>query len=152
MSRRLGGRVANAVAAWATVGEQRCYFRSRAELRHAQRLEMLRKSGAIVSWEHEPKRFDFPEIRRGVTSYLPDFRVVYPDGRVEWHEVKGWMDPRSRVALTRMAKYYPDETVIVNGFRWPLRLRWRSPRSRGRRPTGPAGFIPEHKSRLRRKA
>ncbi len=107
------GRVLRAVADWQTVGAQRVYFRSRAEHRHAAHLEMLRAAGVITAWEHEPLRFDFAGIRRGTTSYLPDFRVTYPDGRVEYHEVKGWLDPKSRTQLTRMAKYHPGVTVVL---------------------------------------
>ena len=116
--RRIGGRVGAAQPGWHVVGGQRIYFRSKAELRHAQRLEWQRTAGVVASWEHEPRRFDFP-IKRGNNSYLPDFRVVYPDGRVEWHEVKGWLDPASKVKLRRMAKFYPDEVLRVIGARWP---------------------------------
>lgn len=113
-ARHVGGRAGAAVAGWAVIGGQRIYFRSRRERRYAEHLEMLRQAGAITSWEHEPRRFEFP-LRRGTNSYLPDFRVVFADGRVEWHEVKGWMDGRSRVALERMLRHYPDEVVLVNG-------------------------------------
>lgn len=74
--------------------------------------------GHIVSWEYEKHTFWFEAIRRGVRSYVPDFRVVLPDGSHEWHEVKGWMDPKSQTKLKRMAKYYPEETVIVVGADW----------------------------------
>ena len=110
--RRVGGRVANAQAGWHEVGGRRVYFRSQLELRHAQLLEMQARAG-LLTWEHEPKRFDFP--CRG-PGYLPDFRVTYPD-RVVWHETKGYLDPASITKLVRMARYYPEETVVLVGAR-----------------------------------
>lgn len=110
---RRAGRALVAVAGWHTVGEQRVYFRSKAEHRHALHLEMLRRAGVIAKWEHEPERFDFAGIRRGTTSYLPDFRVTYADGRVEYHEVKGWLDPKSKTQLARMKRYHPSVRVVL---------------------------------------
>ena len=67
----------------------------------------------ILEWEHEPDTFWFDKIKRGVRSYLPDFKVIYPGDRIEYHEVKGYMDSRSVTKLRRMAKYYPNVKVIV---------------------------------------
>lgn len=100
-------------AAWRTHGGQRCFFRSRWEANYAAYLEWLRSIGQIQSWEHEPHTFWFEGIRRGVVSYLPDFRVTNPNGSIEWHEVKGWMDARSKTTIARMAKYHPSEKLVV---------------------------------------
>ena len=66
----------------------------------------------VVSWDYEPKTFYFP-VRRGNYQYTPDFFVSFVDGRVEWHEVKGWMDNNSKVKLKRFAKYFPDEVLVL---------------------------------------
>ena len=100
-------------AGWHFIGKHRKYYRSRWEANYARYLEWRRARGEIQSWEHEPKVFWFEGIRRGVCSYKPDFRVVERDGTAVWHEVKGWMDARSRTTLNRMRKYFPDEIVIV---------------------------------------
>lgn len=100
-------------AGWREIGGYRKYYRSRWEANYARYLEWLRERGEIRSWQHEPKTFWFDAIRRGVRSYLPDFLVVENSGEEVWHEVKGWMDQRSRTTLKRMAKYYPGERVIV---------------------------------------
>lgn len=113
------GRYLNAKAGWHVIGEQRVYFRSQKERRHAEHLETLRRAGVITEWTHEPHRFDFPGIRRGTTSYLPDFRVTYPDGRIEYHEVKGWLDPKSKTQLRRMAKYHPGIVLRLFGAKMP---------------------------------
>lgn len=94
------------------------YFRSSWEANYARYLNLLVEKGHIVSWEYEAQTFWFEAIRRGTRSYLPDFRVLFPDGHHEWHEVKGWMDPKSQTKLKRMAKYYPNEIVHVIGSEW----------------------------------
>jgi hypothetical protein len=66
----------------------------------------------IDGWEYEPKTFWFKEIKRGVRSYVPDFKV-WKDGEYWWEEVKGWMDSKSKTKLKRMAKYYPDEKIEI---------------------------------------
>lgn len=74
---------------------------------------MLVQQGQIVSWEFEPKTFVFVGVTRGQLTYTPDFRVTENDGRQIWHEVKGWMDAKSKAKLKRFAKFYPDENLIV---------------------------------------
>jgi len=100
-------------AGWREIGDQRCYFRSRWEANYGRYLEWLRSIGEITSWEHEAQTFWFKGIKRGVVSYLPDFKVTNPSGSIEWHEVKGWMDSRSKTTIARMAKYHPSEKLIV---------------------------------------
>lgn len=106
-------RTGKKAAAWRVVGGQRAFFRSRWEANYARWLELLRASGKITRWEHEPETFWFEGIRRGTCSYLPDFRVTRPDGSVEFHEVKGRMTSRSRTAIARMAKYHPTVRLLV---------------------------------------
>jgi len=88
------------------------YVRSRWEANYARYLQWLEDQGQIVGWDYEPRTFDFP-VKRGIRSYTPDFRVDAADDTYEWHEVKGYMDDRSRVKLDRFRKYYPDEPPIV---------------------------------------
>jgi hypothetical protein len=94
------------------------YVRSSWEANYARYLNLLLQRTEIVSWRYEAHTFWFEEIKRGTRSYTPDFEVTYPDGRREWHEVKGWMDPKSATRLARMAKYFPDQVVRVIGQDW----------------------------------
>jgi len=103
---------------WRVVGGKRIFFRSKAEHNYAVYLQFLLEQGEIKSWEHEPKTFWFLNIKRGVRSYLPDFLIVNRDGSEEYHEVKGWMDPKSRTKIKRMAKYYPDVVLRVIDSKW----------------------------------
>ena len=103
-------------AGWREIGGKRCYFRSRWEANYARYLQCLVEIKQIKNWEHEPKTFWFEGVKRGSVSYLPDFRVTENDGSVAYHEVKGWMDNRSKTKLKRMAKYHPNvELIVING-------------------------------------
>ena len=98
---------------WRNIGGIDKYYRSRWEANYARYLEWLREIGEIKSWEHEPDVFWFEKIKRGCVSYLPDFKVTENNGKIVYHEVKGWMDKRSKTKLKRMAKYYPDVELIL---------------------------------------
>lgn len=98
---------------WRIVGDREVFFRSRWEANYARLLQWMKINGHIKEWYHEVETFWFHGIRRGCVSYLPDFKVVYKDETIEYHEVKGWMDDRSKTALSRMAKYYPDIKVVL---------------------------------------
>lgn len=100
-------------AGWRTIGPHKKYFRSLWEANYGRYLQWLVEQKVILGWEHEPKTFWFDGIRRGVCSYKPDFRVVERNGDYAWHEVKGWMDDRSRVALDRFAKFFPHEKMVL---------------------------------------
>lgn len=104
----------NAQKGWAEFsGGKRYYLKSGWELRYANYLEMLKKGNGIVEWEYEPDTFWFEKIRRGVRSYTPDFKIFLDDGTFEYHEVKGWMDSRSKTKLKRMGIYYPEISLTV---------------------------------------
>lgn len=88
------------------------FFRSSWEANYARYLNHLQANGEIREWRYECQRFDFP-YKRGNNSYMPDFRIVFPDGHHEWHEIKGWMDDASRVKLKRFGRFYPDEKLVL---------------------------------------
>lgn len=100
---------------WFVVGGKRCFFRSRWERNYARHLEARKSAGEILDWSHEPKTFWFEAIKRGTRSYLPDFLVTEMDGSETYVEVKGWMDPKSKTKLKRMAKYHPDVVLELVG-------------------------------------
>jgi len=96
------------------VDDRVIYFRSKWEANYAIYLEFLKKQGEIKGWRYEHAFFEFP-VRHGTTRYLPDFEVDLNNGKMEIHEVKGFMDSRSKTKFKRMAKYYPDIPMkIIN--------------------------------------
>jgi hypothetical protein len=100
-------------AGWREIGTVRKFFRSRWEANYARYLEWLKQRGEISEWQHEPETFWFEAIKRGVRSYLPDFKVTELGGSVAYHEVKGWFDARSKTTIRRMAKYHPTVKLVV---------------------------------------
>ena len=100
-------------AGWREIGGKRNYYRSRMEANYARYLEWLRINKQILGWEHEPETFWFNGIKRGVVSYLPDFSVEEMNGTIVYHELKGYMDSKSKTKIKRMAKYHPDIKLIV---------------------------------------
>lgn len=89
------------------------YFRSSWEANYARYLNFLIKQKQITKWEYEPETFWFEKIRRGVRSYTPDFKVFNNNGASEFHEIKGWMDRKSKTKIKRMGIYHPNIKLIV---------------------------------------
>lgn len=95
----IGGKVFFARSSWeANIA---CYF------------QFLKEKGQIKDWLHEPETFWFLSIKRGVRSYLPDFKIINNDDTFYFEEVKGWMDAKSKTKLNRMRIYYPNIEVRV---------------------------------------
>lgn len=100
-------------AGWHEIGGKRKYYRSNWEANYAKYLQWLKEKNQIADWAHEPKTFWFDGVKRGTVSYLPDFLVIENDGSEAFHEVKGWMDDRSKTKIARMAKYFPEVKLLV---------------------------------------
>jgi hypothetical protein len=94
------------------------YVRSGWEANYARYLNWCISRGDVTAWKYECKTFFFEAIKRGTRSYTPDFLVKFPDGHEEWHEVKGWMDDKSRVRLNRMRIYFPEVKIVIVGKEW----------------------------------
>lgn len=86
--------------------------RSAWEANYARYLNFLIQQREVVSWKYETTTFWFEAIKRGVRSYKPDFEVMTKNG-IEYHEVKGWMDARSKTKLNRMRIYHPNVKVVL---------------------------------------
>lgn len=90
------------------------FVRSSWEANYARYLNWLvENDNELLKWEYEPDTFVFEGITRGTRTYTPDFKLFYCDGRIEYHEVKGWMDPKSVTRLRRMKKYFPQIDLVL---------------------------------------
>jgi len=92
------------------------WFRSSWEANYARYLNLLVKMKIVEQWDYEPQTFWFEGVKRGVVSYLPDFRVCYRnDPRPEYIEIKGWITQKDRTKWARMKKFHPDIKLVVVG-------------------------------------
>lgn len=90
------------------------YFRSTWEANYARFLNFLKERGEISFWEYEPDTYVFEQIKKGIRSYTPDFKIWdTAKAKPYYVEVKGWMDSASKTKLNRMKKYYPEEEVRI---------------------------------------
>lgn len=87
------------------------FFRSGWEANYARILSLLKEKNEIYRWEYEPERFKFP-VKDGPRSYTPDFKIWERDERDYFYvEIKGWMDPKSKIKCRYMKEFYPDIPV-----------------------------------------
>jgi hypothetical protein len=100
-------------AQWLQVGPHYHYFRSSWEIIYAQYLQEKWDNEEIRYWEPEESTFWFEDSSSNVRSYKPDFTVYENDYSESFHEVKGYMDDRSKKCLELMAKEYPNIKLIV---------------------------------------
>jgi len=91
-----------------TIDGKTFFARSRWEANVAAYLQYLKDNELIKDWEHEAQEYRFDSIKRGVMSYLPDFKITRTNGSFYLIEVKGYMDDKSKTKLNRMKKFYPD--------------------------------------------
>lgn len=103
---------------WREIDGKKYYFRSKWEANYARYLNFLKANNQIKEWHHEPETFWFLKIKRGVRSYLPDFKVIENDGSHHWIEVKGYYDPKSLTKIKRFKKYYPEERITLVDKVW----------------------------------
>lgn len=89
------------------------FFRSAWEANYARYLNFLKERKEILDWEYEVDEFEFHGIKRGCRFYKTDFKILNLNKSIEYHEVKGWMDQKSKTKLNRMAKYYPNVKIVL---------------------------------------
>lgn len=116
--RKKKSRSFNFKSRWMALGSNTIYVRSGWEAKVAIYLQKLQEGLQIAKWEFEPHTFWFLNIKRGVRSYLPDFKVTNLDGSHYWLEVKGYMDAKSKTKIKRFRKYYPEERLIILDKEW----------------------------------
>lgn len=83
-------------------------FASKKEAAYFSRLKMLKMAGE-VSYFLMQVPFHLP----GKTKYICDFMVVYPDGRIEYIDVKGVSTPVFKIKKRQTEELYPVEIVVV---------------------------------------
>lgn len=98
---------------WITVGGQTIFVRSSYEKNYTRFLQYRVEKEEIKGWEYEPETFYFEKIKRGCSSYKPDYRITNLDGSTFWIELKGHLDAKSKTKLKRFAKFFPNEKMVL---------------------------------------
>ncbi len=76
---------------------------NRTEAQYLTHLETLLHAGTVAAFYFEKVKLRLAEK----TYYTPDFLVVLPDGRIEFHEVKGFWRDDARVKFKVAAEQFP---------------------------------------------
>jgi hypothetical protein len=79
------------------------------EKAYALHLDERKAAGEIASWAFEPEKFRLAPA----TYYTPDFRVLFPDGGIEFHEIKGFIEAAGQVKIKVAAELHPYKFIRV---------------------------------------
>jgi len=93
----------NGTKVLSTVLERKQEAMNKTEKEYHFHLLALQLAGKIVRYDFEPERLRLANN----TFYSPDFRVIFPDGSVEFHEVKGYWRDDARVKIKVAAELHP---------------------------------------------
>lgn len=100
---------------------------NKTERRYENNLAMRQLAGEITGHWYESVKLKIGAHR---CWYTPDFLVALPNGRMEIHEVKGFLRDDARVKLQVVSDKYPQFGLVV--VRW--HNGWHFERISGRQP------------------
>lgn len=88
------------------------YYDSALEAAYAEQLDWLIKAGEVKEW--------FPQFKLSldingvhIANYFMDFKVVYNDGRIEMHEVKGYETDLWRMKWRLAKAIFEDYNFVL---------------------------------------
>jgi len=84
-------------------------YRSKLERDYSRHLSLRMRAGELDGYWYEAWEFALGARR----TYTPDFLLEFPDGRREWHEVKGYMWRAAATKLDWFVATYPGERLVV---------------------------------------
>lgn len=82
---------------------------NKTEERYSAVLADRQAAGEIIAWWFERFTFKLADD----TRYTPDFMVQLPDGTLEAHETKGFMEEDAKVKIKVFAEAFPFRCVVV---------------------------------------
>lgn len=81
-------------------------YRSGWEAEYAAYLDILKRANVVLHWEYESIRLFLSDR----CTYLPDFHVIYVDGRNVCEEIKGFSRTAGVVKFKVASALYPEYT------------------------------------------
>ena len=98
---------------------------NKTETKYAELLETQRRAGKILFWRYESVKFRLADR----TWYTPDFYIMRPDGTIEIHETKGWMEEDANIKIKTVAELFPEFLFVLvkwSNNTWQFkRYRWK---------------------------
>jgi len=82
-------------------------YHSQMEARYAQKLDWMLKAGEITNIKPQ-KKIELRVNDKHIANHYVDFEVTLPDGRIEWHEVKGFATDTWIMKRRLTEALYPD--------------------------------------------
>lgn len=89
------------------------------ERRYADHLRNRQLAGEIHSFAYERHNLKLADK----TYYKPDFEVMLPDGTIEFHEVKGFMQEDANVKIKVAADQFPQ--FVFRLVQWNRLTGWK---------------------------
>lgn len=87
-------------------------YDSKMEANYAAQLDLLIKAKEVERWDRQVKiSIDINEVH--ICNYFMDFEVFYTDGRVEYHEVKGYETDVWKIKWKLAKALYPDHNFVL---------------------------------------
>jgi hypothetical protein len=91
-------------------------YHSRFEAKYARDLDVRKRAGEIESWERQVK-IELTAHGKHICDYWIDFKVYYPNGEVEYVEVKGVETPvwrlKWKLFCAQMETIEPDARLTI---------------------------------------
>lgn len=87
-------------------------YDSKLEAGYAEQLDWMVKSGEVSNWERQHKiSLDINGIH--ICNYYIDFKVYFTDGRIEFHEVKGFETDLWKMKWKLTKALFPDYNLVI---------------------------------------
>lgn len=95
---------------------KQCYngynYDSKLEANYAAQLDWMIKAKEVEKWERQHKiSIDINGVH--ICNYFMDFKVWFTDGRVEYHEVKGFFTEIWKMKWKLSKAIYPDNNFVL---------------------------------------
>jgi len=87
-------------------------MKSKAEMQYAMYLDALKSAGKIERWDYEPEKLN---LAKGC-NYTPDFRVIIPNCKITFVEVKGFKREAGRIKFRSASTIHPMYNFIMVGY------------------------------------
>ena len=87
-------------------------YDSKLEAGHAENLDWLKKAKEVKKYERQHK-IDIAVNGVHIANYFIDFKVWFTDGRIEFHEVKGFETDLWRLKWKLTKAIYPDYNLVL---------------------------------------